>query len=551
MGDLGVVDNHNFILANGLVTHNSGKTLCGLFEGLTFALKHAGSVGYIFEPTYPMVKRNLIPTLESDLLLGHPFTDFPYVHSWNWADMKLTFTNGSVIWFMSLEEPERAEGGNIDWAMVDEGRLVRHFRLSWEVILRRLRGSGNIPRDQVRAWVTTTPDKPGSDLFQIFEDPRTKLEESRVYRWSIFDNPHLTQKFIREIVRTHTGGLAERFIYGRFAEIAAGSFAFDTTVHVVKDPPPRSAFRRVVYGVDFGWTNPSAIIVTGYDGDGRAWALDEFYQTEAGAERIVNEALALISVYGRGTFYCDRSEPETIAKMKLAGINAEPYPHKREEGLRELGSRFQKAGDGRPRIYISARCVNLISELLEYRTEVKERDHACLSGESLVTTSRGDLPMREVNVGDWALTRKGWRRVTASACTGFRRLYELSLTDGRTLKGTRDHRLIIDERPIRIDALGYLNKPTLIEDGNGSRVQRRRESGSAQTTVSPRCSGKSTPPTIGIKGVKPVGWGLVYNITVEDAHEFYANGVLVKNCDALRYSIELHSKAPLGAFRFG
>ena len=28
----------------------------------------------------------------------------------------------------------------------------------------------------------------------------------------------------------------------------------------------------------------------------------------------------------------------------------------------------------------------------------------------------------------------------------------------------------------------------------------------------------------------------VYNITVEDAHEYFANGILVKNCDALRYA---------------
>lgn len=27
----------------------------------------------------------------------------------------------------------------------------------------------------------------------------------------------------------------------------------------------------------------------------------------------------------------------------------------------------------------------------------------------------------------------------------------------------------------------------------------------------------------------------VYNLLIADAHEFYANGVLVHNCDALRY----------------
>src|SRR5699024_720522 len=29
----------------------------------------------------------------------------------------------------------------------------------------------------------------------------------------------------------------------------------------------------------------------------------------------------------------------------------------------------------------------------------------------------------------------------------------------------------------------------------------------------------------------------VYNITVEDEHEYFANGILTHNCDSLRYSI--------------
>jgi hypothetical protein len=34
------------------------------------------------------------------------------------------------------------------------------------------------------------------------------------------------------------------------------------------------------------------------------------------------------------------------------------------------------ASDGKPRQFVSKRCVNLISELLEYREDVKENDHA-------------------------------------------------------------------------------------------------------------------------------------------------------------------------------
>ena len=35
--------------------------------------------------------------------------------------------------------------------------------------------------------------------------------------------------------------------------------------------------------------------------------------------------------------------------------------------------------------------------------------------------------------------------------------------------------------------------------------------------------------------VKPIGKAKVYNLTVDRAHEYYANGILVSNCDALRY----------------
>jgi hypothetical protein len=140
---------------------------------------------------------------------------------------------------------------------------------------------------------------------------------------------------------------------------------------------------KIRYGVDFGWTNPSAIMVDGFDGDGRLWVLDEFYKIQSSAEDLIVALDGFRKIYDAGPVICDKSEPESIAKFRrglpekgISGFAAEPYMHKREDGLRDLGARFVKAGDWRPRFYISSRCVNAISELLEYNIEVKERDHA-------------------------------------------------------------------------------------------------------------------------------------------------------------------------------
>jgi len=350
----------------------AGKTLCGLAEDIRWCQENDGIVGYVFEPTFRMVERILIPTLESPLLLGHPLEANPLVHEFSRGALKLEFANGSVLWFASLEEPERAEGANVDFAHVDEARLIRHFDLSWQVISRRLRGSApGYPRG---AWVTTTPDQPKSPLFNFFENPKTKDPESRVYRWTIYDNPWLPKQFLEEIERSHKGGLADRFIFGRFATVGTGSFGFDATVNIGE--ASLQDLREIRYGLDFGWTNPTALVATGVDGDGRIWALDELYERQLKTEELIKILKDFYKLYGRGEVLCDPSSPETIDALRRADIDASGYHGKREDGIRELGGRFPKAGDGKPRIFVSERCVNLVSELLEYKEEVKENDHA-------------------------------------------------------------------------------------------------------------------------------------------------------------------------------
>jgi hypothetical protein len=355
----------------------SGKTKIGCYEDLAWALEYPGSVGYIFEPSYPMIKRILFPTLESKDLLGcpYPFDKNPNVVEFSRGDMRLTFANGSQWWFVSLDDPERAEGPNVDYIHIDEARLVRHFDKAWLTSVRRLRGSGRcVNRVTPSIWLTTTTDSPGSALYDITENPQTASPEMKVYRWSIFDNPTLSKEFIAEVVRTHNGGLADRFIFGRFATVASGSLPFDSSKHVRELEKP--LINQMRYGVDFGWSNPSAIVANAFDPDGRGYVVDEFYKTETTDEQLVDAAKEMQDEWGKGVFYCDARFPQSIMKLCVAGINAKPYSFKREDGLRELGSRLSVSSDGQPRQFVSRNCVNLVSELLEYREDLKERDHA-------------------------------------------------------------------------------------------------------------------------------------------------------------------------------
>ncbi len=66
----------------------------------------------------------------------------------------------------------------------------------------------------------------------------------------------------------------------------------------------------------------------------------------------------------------------------------------------------------------------------------------------------------------------------------------------------------------------------------GSRVAAESAERSSRSIGTPRPV--SAPAHV--VGSRIVGYAPVYNLTVEDEHEYVANGVLVSNCDALRYA---------------
>src|SRR5665647_1391557 len=353
-----------------------GKTICGCFEILSMLLENKNSVGYIFEPTYKMVRRILIPTLESKWLLGHPIDSNPIVTSYKRSDNCIEFIDGQTLWFGGLEEPEFAEGTNVDVVLLDEAQYISKFAESQDVVLRRLRGSGKTERDITSSIVTTSPPPllPDCRLYDFYENPKKRSIDSKVYRWSTLDNPYLTEKYKQEIVATHHGNLAKRFIEGLFAPIGVGSFDYDSTIHEFKHID-LTTMRSIIFGVDFGWTNPSAIVVVGFDNDNRAYILDEFYQNRTQTETLILELKEMVATYGKGKIVCDRSAPGTIELIRQAGLNAVANESKREDAIRELGGRFIVQGDGKPRIFVSSKCVNWIHEVMVYNSEIKENDH--------------------------------------------------------------------------------------------------------------------------------------------------------------------------------
>ena len=384
----------------------SGKTRAGVAEDVDWCLRNAGIVGYIFEPTYKMIDRIVVPTLS--VLLGSPFWNNPVVEDFNRGRMNIRFYNGSVLWLVSLDDPEQAEGGNVDFVHVDEARLVKpeaKWETAWRVIQRRLRGSsgGGHP---IGAWVTTTPNQPGSALYNFFENPKTKSPEAKVYRMHLDDNvEYLPEGFIEGIKREHSGSLYSRFIEGLFAGDDATTFPFDYSIHVQGFARPE--YGDIAYGMDFGWTDPTVVLAVMFDNDRRAFVLEEMYQNRLSDADIAERCFEMQDRHGEGTFWCDPAAPDTIDFLRRERLKVKKGIRHRDEGIREIGGRMKDAGDGRHRLYVSETCINLIDELQGFNEERKGYDHAV---DALRYCLMGGKRKREVSWGLGSRDKARWRR---------------------------------------------------------------------------------------------------------------------------------------------
>ena len=72
---------------------------------------------------------------------------------------------------------------------------------------------------------------------------------------------------------------------------------------------------------------------------------------------------------------------------------------------------------------------------------------ACLLAGTMITTLRGYIPIEDVVVGDYVLTRNGYRIVEKSFVSGYvQQIVTVLFSDGRTLSGTHDHPVFTKNR---------------------------------------------------------------------------------------------------------
>lgn len=221
--------------------------------------------------------------------------------------------SGCEIWCMGLDDPMkqvRSVEFNKIWveeATETNSQDTMHLDISCR---RHNSNDGDInqlfwtlnPVDEFHHLKTDMIDQPDEDLWVM---------------WSTWlDNPFLDEIWIRRLLKRAMQNWMFFRIYGLGQWGRLEHKAFHNYEITSKWP---DAFDYVIWGIDFGWTNPTAVAEIGFL-DGQPWIRGRLYQSHMTNSELIDWMKRHVPREDR--IYCDNEE-DRIREMVLAGFMAE------------------------------------------------------------------------------------------------------------------------------------------------------------------------------------------------------------------------------------
>jgi len=484
--------------------------------------------------------------------------------------------NGSRVEFRSAEKGDRLVAATVHGAWIDEFAILKP--VVWASSIRtRLTATGgwclftgtpagrNWAYDEIWRPCLDGDDRRDSDFHGI--------------TWASVENPVVSEAEIESARRTMSSALFRRNYEASWEAFHGQVYdAFDQTRHVIDGLFVPAGYAKSVFsGKDFGFARPGCFLVVAEDIAGKFYVLDEIHEAEQLPEWW-NERIKEMAInHFVERVWCDPADPGRIGSIRAAtGINVQGSFNALHEGILHLASLFYQ-----DRILIHSRCKSLIRELGGYRwsqstrgikeVPVKENDHACFAGATLVATPSGAVPIADIRVGDTVLTPLGPQEVEASGLTR-RSARTVSVTIGghESFICTPDHRFLYEAGlhgqgvlPLRFllqqtcwqERQGNAEEGILTSQGLGGD---QRSQGGVWRDVRDQVDQKSADEVLrwdvqaaclqakesGLleavrsdASIVDAGRMDVYCIAVPCGAFVLADGWIAHNCDALRYAI--------------
>lgn len=358
-----------------------GKTEVGAIWSIMRQEENAGRmfgadkpIGVILAPTNDMLRRL---SMKKFITYAKPF-----IKQYNQSTQEITWHDGSIIYGLSADKPERIEGIKVsNFAWVDEV-----FQIKEQLFL------------ELKARVADcgAPILCTGSLGVQYLNPKlhwahrwfkeNKSDKVECYEWKTSDNPHFPAEELENLRDT-----LDPQTYRSMFEInwnttpKNGVYEDFDDGNIIKgfEPLPSD---RIYVSIDWGWAHPAAILFIAVRGD-RVYVFDEIVESKLKLEHMPGRILSTLEKWGveRVMDYvadvAGRQEREQIGKSNIAwfkdkhGIDIRFVTAKKLTNILNgisLVRQYIRNGRGQRRLFVDERCQKTIDGLKRYRYPEKD-----------------------------------------------------------------------------------------------------------------------------------------------------------------------------------
>lgn len=290
-----------------------------------------------------------------------------YISKWNLkhlcninkTDMTITFSNKSMILFVSCDDPEKLKGvEGINSAWIEEATGLDP---------KDIRQVSRILRDETSYRQLILTFNPTVDAKPILKSYPESIRVGH-HRSTYLDNPF--SSLSPEDIAGDSEYDYEVYVLGKLGLLKESIY----TNWTVEDLSMLNTYMDIVYGLDFGFNNPSCLLKVGISED-KIYILDEYYERRKTNSDLIKDFKDIVS--NRYVIKADSAEPDRIEEISNNGFYIEKANKNVNQGIDWLR---------RKKIIINKNCLNTIEEIENYKykkigddiTEIpiKEKDHA-------------------------------------------------------------------------------------------------------------------------------------------------------------------------------
>lgn len=263
-----------------------------------------------------------------------------------------TANNGtSDIYLGSWEVFNSYRGDEFDLIFFDEVQDYRMFWAGWRDAMRP-----TLTPRKGQAVFMGTP-KGFNHFYDLYNLPYTDTE-FKAFKYTTYDNPHIPVDEIESAKRSLPDESFSQEYLAEFRKSQGLVFKeFDRTRHTYTDPVFN--YTESLAGVDFGYTNPTAIPQAKVK-DSVYYISSELYRTGMTDEEVAD----YVAAQRFNKVYPDPENAAGIETMRRKGINLREVKKGKDSITHGIGTVRELFKQNR--LFIHTSCVNLIGELESY-----------------------------------------------------------------------------------------------------------------------------------------------------------------------------------------